>query len=275
MRSPTVTVGLDGSRESLAAAGWAAGEAALRGAALRLVHVGEQRPSSFVPFAGNAVAPPGDDRSARMLREVRDRLAHRHPGLRIGADRLDGRTVAGLVAAAEESGLLVLGSRGLGLAAGFLFTSVASAVVARAGQPVILVSAAADGRPAVECGAGSARRRDVVLGLHVPHDAVLGFAFDAASRRSARLRVIHDGDTPPPDLVGVLRPWREKYPDVEVTDECVIGRPGTHLTDASRDASLVVVGRRTRHAALGLHIGPVTQAVLQYAVAPVAVIPHD
>ncbi|MFF1278876.1 universal stress protein [Streptomyces marokkonensis] len=165
MRSPTVTVGLDGSRESLAAAGWAAGEAALRGAALRLVHVGEQRPSSSVPFAGNAVAPPGDDRSARMLREVRDRLAHRHPGLRIGADRLDGRTVAGLVSAAEES--------------------------------------------------------------------------------------------------------------VEVTDECVIGRPGTHLTDASRDASLVVVGRRTRHAALGLHIGPVTQAVLQYAVAPVAVIPHD
>ncbi|KES04318.1 hypothetical protein BU52_26270 [Streptomyces toyocaensis] len=58
MKSPTVTAGLDGSRESLTAAGWTAREAALRGAALRLVHVGAQQPSSFVPFAGNAVALP-------------------------------------------------------------------------------------------------------------------------------------------------------------------------------------------------------------------------
>ncbi|MFF5158373.1 universal stress protein [Streptomyces sp. NPDC000348] len=275
MMSPTVAVGLDGSCESLAAADWAAREAALRRAGLRLVHVGEQQPSSYVPFAGEAVALPEDDRSARMLREVRGRLAHRHPGLRIGADQVDGRTVTGLLAAAEEHGLLVLGSRGLGLAAGFLFTSVASAVVARTRRPVILVGAE-DGHPAVRDGAGSTRHRDVVLGLHSPHDAVLDFAFDAASRRRAPLRVIHDGsDAPLPELIGVLRPWREKYPDVEVANECVVGRPGTHLTDASRDASLVVVGRRTRHTALGLHIGPVTQAVLQHAVAPVAVVPHD
>lgn len=275
--SPIVTVGLDGSRESLAAAGWAAREAVLRAAALRLVHVGEQ-PCAYVPFAGEAVALPGDDRSARMLHEVRTRLAHRHAGLPITADQVAGHVVTGLLAAAGDSALLVLGSRGLGRAAGFLFASVASAVVARAGRPVVLVGADG-GHPAATPlpAAAGARRRDVVLGLgpHDPHDTVLGFALDAASRHTAPLRVVHDGNTSPEHLTGILRPWREKYPDVEVIDECLIGRPGTHLTDASRAASLVVVGRRVRHAALGPHIGPVTQAVLHHAVAPVAVVPHD
>ena len=40
-------------------------------------------------------------------------------------------------------------------------------------------------------------------------------------------------------------------------------------------ASLIVVGRRNRARSLGSHIGPVVRTVLQHAVAPVAVVPHD
>ncbi|MFD5256340.1 universal stress protein [Streptomyces bobili] len=69
--SRTVTVGVDGSPESLAAADWAAREAVLHGAELRVVHAGEQQPHAYVPFAGEAVAPPGADRSASMLRPSR------------------------------------------------------------------------------------------------------------------------------------------------------------------------------------------------------------
>lgn len=44
--------------------------------------------------------------------------------------------------------------------------------------------------------------------------------------------------------------------------------------DASKDASLLVVGRRVRRAAIGTRIGPVTHAVLRHAAVPVAVVPH-
>lgn len=297
--SRTVVVGLDGSPESLAAADWAAREAVLRAAALRVVHAGEQQPHAYVPFAGEAVPPPDADLSARLLREVTATLGYRHPGLEITAHQIAGQPARALSDAALEAELLVLGSRGLGRAAGFLLGSVASAVVARAESPVVLVRADSGGvAENLPSAAGTTARTvphgDVVLGLdlHDPHDAVIGFAFDAASHRAAVLRVVH-GWSPAPSkgpwnewvergpvteaqqrLTHTLRPWREKYPDVEVTDEAVVGQTNSHLADASRNASLVVVGRKNRRASLGPHIGPVTHAVLHHAVSPVAVVPH-
>ncbi|MEU1571219.1 universal stress protein [Streptomyces collinus] len=297
--SRTVVVGLDGSPESLAAADWAAREAVLRAAALRVVHAGEQQPHAYVPFAGEAVPPPDADLSARLLREVTATLAYRHPGLEISAHQVDGQPARALSAAAAEAELLVLGSRGLGRAAGYLLGSVASAVVARSESPVVLVradaSAIAENLPGAAGTAGTVPHGDVVVGLdlHDPHDGVIGFAFETASRHTAALRVVH-GWSPALSadphnervesgpvtqaqqrLIDTLRPWREKYPDVEVTEEAVVGQAGSHLADASRHTSLVVVGRKNRRASLGPHIGPVTHAVLHHAVAPVAVVPHD
>lgn len=77
--SRTVTVGLDGSPESLAAADWAAREAHLRAVPLRVVHAGERQPHAYAPFATEAVALPGDDRSARMLHDAEVSLTYRHP----------------------------------------------------------------------------------------------------------------------------------------------------------------------------------------------------
>ncbi|MER6631255.1 universal stress protein [Streptomyces sp. NPDC000987] len=289
----TVTVGLDGSPESLAAADWAAREARLRAAVLRAVYAGEQQPSVYVPFAGEAVAQPDEDRTERMLREVRASLTHRHPGLDVTAERLAGRPAAALVEAAGETDLLVIGSRGLGRAAGHLLGSVASAVTGRADGPVVLVRAGAEApgehRPDAD-GTPSAATpyRDVVLGVELADrtgDAVLEFAFDAARRRATGLRVVHgrrlpshaDTSARPEDgPESLLRPWREKFPDVEVTEEAVVGHAGPHLVDASRDASLIVIGRRNRRSATAARqVGPVTQEVLRHAVAPVAVVPHD
>lgn len=50
--------------------------------------------------------------------------------------------------------------------------------------------------------------------------------------------------------------------------------PANHLVDASRKASLVVVGRKIRRSPIGAHIGPVTHAVLHHSTAPVAVVAH-
>ncbi|MCD7442286.1 universal stress protein [Streptomyces lincolnensis] len=294
--SRTVTAGLDGSAESVAAADWAAREALLRSLPLRLVHAGDQPPYGYVPFAGETVAPPDVDRAASMLHEVGVSLTRRHPGLLVTSGRPAGRPAVALTEAASEAEVLVLGSRGLGRAAGHLLGSVASAVVARAEQPVVLVRVADERRPD-DAGTATAfpadPYRDVAVGLDLhdpPADTVLEFAFDAAARRGGTLRVIHGwspsatraGRGPEePDvehgelLTDALRPWREKFPQVEVAEEPVIGTAGAHLVDASHHVSLVVVGRGRRSAPLGPRIGPVTHQVLREAVAPVAVVPHD
>ncbi|MEU0005339.1 universal stress protein [Streptomyces sp. NPDC006314] len=208
-----------------------------------------------------------------------------------------------LVSASADADPLVIGSRGLGGTMGFLVGSVGLALVAHTDRPVVLVRSGAsaedehqrdaDGRPS-----STTPYRDVVLGLDHEHpdDAVISFAFEAAPRRSARLRVVHGWNQPPCFAYGLpsdpllnaelareeasaveaaLAPWREKFPGVEVVEQTPVGSAGDHLVDAARDASLVVVGRRIRRTPLGAHIGPVTHAVLHHATAPVVVIPHE
>ncbi|MEV5986645.1 universal stress protein [Streptomyces sp. NPDC052051] len=268
--SPAVAVGLDGSPESLAAVDWAAREALLSRAELRIVHAGDQP-----PYDHESVPRP-----AHLLLDVRASLMDRHPGLPVAVHQVPGPAAAALSAVADEARLMVLGTRGPGRAAGLLLGSVARAVVARAQRPVVLVRAgfAATDEDMADPSAAAVPHDDVVVGLDLrdPHDAVLGFAFDAASRRAVPLRVVQ-GRRHPADRVTVtaLRAWREKFPDVEVIEQCVIGTAGSHLADASHDASLVVVGRRRRPAPVGPHIGPVTHAVLRHAVAPVVVVPHE
>ncbi|MEV0244774.1 universal stress protein [Streptomyces sp. NPDC050674] len=123
----------------------------------------------------------------------------------------------------------------------------------------------------------------------------MAFAFDAAARRAAGLRVVHGWTLPPyyyggelmpelsaetaarvrHELTDVLRPWQGKFPEVEVRAQATVGGASAHLVDASRGAALVIVGRRVRRAPIGTHIGPVTQALLHHAAAPVAVVAHD
>ncbi|MFD7697298.1 universal stress protein [Streptomyces sp. NPDC059805] len=303
----TITVGLDGSPASLAAADWAAHEAQLRNLPLRLVTAWEWQAPAFAPATGLGVpVPPSELQRAsaqHLLAQARSRVGEARLGLRIDTDEIPGLPVPALLKAAEEAELLVLGSRGLSKTAGYLLGSVSQAVLSSCERPVVIVRAAEHGEgealPATserEAAAVSGHR-DVVLGLdlHKPNDAVIDFAFDAASRRAARLRIIHGWTLPPyyyggelmPDmnddlvkqvrseLSDVLRPWQDRYPAVEIHAQATIGGAGRHLVDASYDAALVVVGKQTRRAAVGAHIGPVTQALLHHAVAPVAVIPHD
>ncbi|MER5436450.1 universal stress protein [Streptomyces sp. NPDC002588] len=300
-----ITVGLDGSPESLAAADWAAREAAQREVPLRLLHAEDSLRPLYVPFMGAAAPDVIEQRAwaARLLSETESRLGERHPGLRITTRQAEEQPVPALLSAAEDTELLVLGSHRLGTVAGFLVGSVALAVVARTERPVVLVRAGEHAEDehlpdATGAGAIATPYRDVVLGLDLesPGDAVVEFAFEAARRRAACLRVVHGwnpaavygygaaldaglgtelAEEAQHELSDVLRPWKDKFPGVEVREQTAIGGAGRHLVDASRDASLVVVGRKKRQAPIGGRIGPVTHAVLQHASAPVAVVPHD
>ncbi|MET8468836.1 universal stress protein [Streptomyces sp. NPDC006422] len=297
----TVTVGIDGSAESRAAAEWAAREAEARDLPLKLVHVWEPVPEPIAqaPLLG---AETHQHWTERLPREVTEGVRLRHPRLDVTSEQSTGEPAAVLVEAARHAELLVLGSRGLSGLAGYLVGSVGQAVIGHTETPVVLVRAgeqAADEHVMDPSGIPSAASafRPVVLGLDAdaPDDTVIAFAFDEAARRGTALHVVHGWNLPPyyvygvsagldphdevlrqkrAQLADVLRSWRGKYPNVDVVELSRCGSPAQHLVDAAEEASLVVVGRRVRRASLGTHIGPVTHAVLHHAAVPVAVVAH-
>ncbi|MFI7498547.1 universal stress protein [Streptomyces sp. NPDC049687] len=297
----TITVGLDGSPESRAAAEWAAREAGLRDLPLKLLHIWEPvpEPMAQAPLLG---AETQQHWSERIPREAAEGIGLRHPGVEVIREQTAGHPGDVLAEAAKSAELLVLGSRGLSGIGGFMVGSVGLSAVAHAERPVVLVRAlevAADEHEPDPAGVPSAATpfRPVVLGLDVEHpdETLIGFAFDAALRRATSLRVVYGWNPPPYYAYGtpanpalhealalsaaeavaeVLRPWRTKFPDVEVAEESRYGSAAVHVVDASRNASLVVVGRRIRRSPFGAHIGHVTHAVLHHATAPVAVVPH-
>lgn len=297
-----VTAGVDGSPESLAAAGWAAREARRRGTSLHLVHAWQWEPANPPPSL------PGPDTvrhwAEHGLRETATELLRGSPDLRITTEQVTESPERALAEAAKGAEMLVLGSRGLSGLSGFLFGSVGQATLAHAERPVVLVRAgtsAGDEHLPDVAGAPSTGTafREVVVGLNPGHpcDTLIEFAFDAAIRRHTGLRVVRTWAFPPvygyapgavdPDLATemqqeearalaeVLRPWRAKYPETPVTEEVLPGRAAQHLVSAAEGAGLLVVGRRARRSVLGAHIGPVTHAALHHARCPVAVVSHD
>ncbi|MFE0653492.1 universal stress protein [Streptomyces sp. NPDC059534] len=282
----SIVVGLDGTEQSKAAAEWAAEEALLRDTDVHLVHATEPVPEAALPLVEwESEEPWAREMMARTAGELRER----HPGLSVTSRLLPSGPVPGLVAAAEESDLLVLGSRALGSVAGYLLGSVGLTVAGVVERPVVLVRAVS---------AASTPRGPVVVGADMRQtvDSVLGFAFEEAARRHTQVLVVyaqqlplHAGMGPAmvPDfrlsmvpeikrsMEVTLEPWRAKYPDVEAVARVAVGSAGLELVAVARDASLVVVGRRTRHSTLGAHIGSVAHAVLHHSPAPVALVPHD
>ncbi|MEU4268949.1 universal stress protein [Streptomyces sp. NPDC026092] len=279
-----VTVGLDGSEESLAAVGWAATAAVLREEPLRLVHVEEwpNTPEVPLPYARTLA-----ERAEHLLRDEADRVRKDHPGLEVLTERARGRAADELTAAANDAELTVLGSRGLGGFRGFFVGSVSLAVVGAARRPVVLVRA--EGTPGAPEGG-------IVVGVDIFHpcEALLAFSFNEAARRGLPLRFLHSWTLPASygyaavmdpgigeelggrllgGLDDLLEPWRKRYAGVEVAAKAIVGSPAYQLVEASRTAQLVIVGRRNRKVPLGAHLGHVAHAVIHHSPAPVAVIP--
>ncbi|MFI8083193.1 universal stress protein [Kitasatospora sp. NPDC086009] len=285
--TPPVLAGVDGSPASTAAAHWAAEEALRRGVPLRLVHAWPWLTDGRAGFA-TAEAPPAA--AQQVVQGAAEAIRRRHRGLAVHADVVLDGAVDGLVAESADAGLLVLGSRGLGGFAGLLLGSVSTATVARSASPVVVV------RPPAANG-GPPEVPEVVVGVdtRAVDEALLAFAFDAAELRGARVRAVHGWELPAafatvgvvpsqPELAELealeakelslaLAEWRERRPGTELVEQVGLGAART-LVAVSGAADLVVVGRRHRPYDLGRRLGPVTSAVLPYADAPVAVVPH-
>ncbi|MEU3557519.1 universal stress protein [Streptomyces fragilis] len=294
-----IAAGVDGTPESLAALEWAAVEAGRRGAELRVAHVWEPRRVS-----GAEERSGSSDEQERWVRQgVEDSvrgLAERHPGLTVSTHIGRGEAPEGLLEASDGAGMLVLGSRGRGLLLGFLLGSVGRQVIAEAGLPVVLVRADVkgdEGERGGEVGTGAAG--EIVVGQHgEPEDSAetLRFAFETAAACGAPVRAVRAWALPPvfayspgslrlldeaggpvpferKALSTALAPWRERFPDVPVTEHVEMGSAGEVLLSASAGARLTVVGRRAHRAAVGSRLGSVADAVIHHAPCPVAVVP--
>ncbi|WP_327294355.1 MULTISPECIES: universal stress protein [unclassified Streptomyces] len=282
-----VTVGLDGTPESLSAALWAAQEASARGATLRLLHAWV-----LLSPEGDAQQPEGDRNywPKRIVSDARDAIGERFPDLRVHEDLVAGEPVGALLEAASASQTLVLGSRALSSLAGYFLGDIGMHVLARAEVPAVLVRAREDAAPLTEDG-------EVVLALSLrrPCDELIEYAFDAAIRRDATLRAVHGRNLPPSaynrgtvdpylsheltleaqrDLTRALGPWRDRFPDVRVVESVQMESPARAVVRDIAGTGLLVAGRREKRRMLPPRINHVLSAAVHHAPCPVAVVPY-
>lgn len=259
-----IVVGVDGSDHALHAVGWAAAEAGLRGAALRLVHAGDGPPAAPWPLEVLA-------RAFAVARRA-------EPGVEVTTTRSPAEPVPALLDASSGAALLVVGMGGD--TQRVLPGSVALDVSARASCPVVVVR-----------GAPVPPRGPVLVGVDtVEGDApALTLAFCDARRHGGRVAVLHaraTADPPVPPAVeqasdvaerdrlrAALAPWTARFPGVPVEVTVVHDLPALALLRAAEGARLVVVGTRAHGAYARSLFGSTSREVLRRS--PVTVVVVD
>jgi nucleotide-binding universal stress UspA family protein len=272
-----IVVGTDGSPGADAALAWAADDAVRKGLRLELVHVLERGTYDLPRYPMPGLLEKLGEAAEAMLAEKAEMVRTRWPGVEVTTRVKAGSATAELRMRAESAAELVVGSRGRGGFASALLGSVGLGVAGHAHGTVVVV------RPAV------AERGQVVAGLDATDSSepALAYAFTEAALRHVPLRAVYAYDVPLHALslnVERLRrsqyefvrdrlaPWRAKHPEVDVIEDITSVHPVAALTEASKDAGLVVVGNRGHSGVAAAVLGSVSHGVLHHAHCPVAVV---
>ena len=284
-----IVVGLDASAAARSAVEWAADEAALRGADLRLTS------TYALPGAGR----PGyrnvpDDLDADLRgagQELLDRVAadlgRSHPTVRVTTCLTQGGAATAIRGESGNALLTVVGSRGTGRVFGMLLGSVASAIATGNPAPVVVVHRG--------CRPGAAG--PVVIGVDNTPDSepAIAFAFEAAALRHTDLIAVRAWTdnavgAPYPLQPPIVAPsvalqeeqsrllserlagWNDRYPDVKVQQCVVARRPLPTLLEYAAQAQLVVVGSHGRGNFAGLLLGPTGRSLVARCRCPVVIV---
>jgi nucleotide-binding universal stress UspA family protein len=178
MTAKPVVAAAEGSEESLRAVEWAAREAVLHGAPLRIVS------AASLPKLVLLQLKPERDAVLGFVREHRDRAlaaavsraAEMAPGLLIETDPLEGPAAQAVTGSGSGALMLVVGSRGIGAFTAMVLGSVARYVADHASCPVVVVREET-----------AAVHRLVGIGVGDLDNSAdsLAFAFEEAARRKA------------------------------------------------------------------------------------------
>ncbi|WP_158641415.1 universal stress protein [Amycolatopsis eburnea] len=287
-RGRSIVVGVDGTGSARDALDWAAAEAAVRQLPLRVVHAYAAAPSWAVtgevpcPYENFGVPDVARAVTEQAVRRAREVAAE----LEISTRLVLGAGAPALLAQCDDAELLVLGSRGRGGVWGVFGGSVSCRVAMHAACPVVVVRPM---RPA-EPGRSAAR---VVVGVDGSSGSTraVEFAVRAAAQRGVGVTAVHAwAPRGTADLAAVtddwslaeaaewrtlqrvFAPWRSRLGPARIDLRLVPGRAQDALVAESAGAALVVVGTRGRGSVRAALAGSVSQAVLQRAGCPVAVV---
>ncbi|MEV6481844.1 universal stress protein [Streptomyces sp. NPDC051576] len=284
-----IVVGVDGSEPSMRAVDWAADEAALRGAPLRLVYASLWERYEGVSLTRDLDEPSEQIMAEDIVRVAAERAHLRQAGVKVSTDVLPEEPEYALVRESREAAVMVLGTRGRSGFVEMLLGSVGLTVAAHAACPVIVLRGSHDNQ------AGAGRHGRVVLGIgeHGTDSAALRFAVQEAKLRHATLDTVRAWRCPAyettdhPLMAGEPARLHEQHavevladtlkdapPDVELRRRTVEGPVRQVLLAASHEADLLVVGARRNPDHLGLQLGRVAHGLLHHAACPVAVVPE-
>ena len=271
-RTPTrrILVAYDGSPEAELALHWAAEEARGTGRGLHVVAVDDAVTSPW----GTETMHRGEEALAGIEETLGD--------LDVLAETRVGHVTGELLGAAASADEVVVGSRGHGRTEDLLVGSVSQHLARHAPCPVVVVRPTRGSDPRIVVGVDGSSASS----------AALEYACRRAERTGARVVALHAWRTRAPStdvwssepralkglahrevlLAESIAGLRVDHPDVFLEQEAVPVAPVPCLVDASHDASLVVVGSHGLGFFGGLLLGSVSQAVLQRAECPVAVV---
>jgi nucleotide-binding universal stress UspA family protein len=288
--TPKIVVGVDGSKNAVAALRWAVDAAGPRHAVVEAINVWQIPALAYGSPGGY---PPVDPRDMQRAAEavVDSALAEIVPGeVKVFSRCAEGYPLDVLRHAADEPDVIatVVGARGHGGLAGLVLGSVSHALSHHLSKPLVIVPATWQPHPApaqptivvgVDGSPGSARALawavadaeltgriveavmvwplpDPVLPAHVPLDAVEGTDHEHSVERTLDL------------LVADAR--RE---GVETRAVVLQGHPAGKLIERAATAELLVVGTRGHSRAHELVTGSVSHATTHQSPVPVVVVP--
>lgn len=280
-----IVVGVDPDPGRQTALAWAADEAALRRLPLRPVHV-EGVPTRG--YRGREVPPSWEEwndalheAGKQVLEQAADFVGSRQPEVEVDALLAEGDAVWVLREQSRDATAVVLGSWHLSRAQEvFGSASVAVPVMAHAHCPVVVV-------PEPEHVTQEPAYYVVGVDGSEHSAAAVDVAFEQAALHSAQLRALYVWQPGPLRIFDEYAPQQEarrllsetvagrheRYPEVELHHELVVGHPVQVLTDASAHALGLVVGTRGLGGFTGMLLGSVSQGVLHHARCPVIAVP--
>lgn len=283
--SGAVVVGVTGRGRETSALRFAAEHARRAGARVVLVHVGRVS----LPTVPGLVVTPTEaiDVAERIVRDVAEELEELVGGpVAHHVVAVTGVPSRVLVELSRDARLVVVQHRTSTALERLFVGSTTNGAAARCHCPLVSVPAGWEPPPS-----GTA---EVVVGVHeagVPRQ-VLEAAFSWADRTGVPLRVVHAWrlDAAYDDIIthrvdaewraqqkrllsAAVADHRDSWPTVPVEVEVRHQWPADVLVDDSRNASLVVIGRRGARGWIPEHLGSLARTVLRASMCPVMVVP--
>jgi len=277
-----VLLAVDDGPAAQASLDFAIQEAGRTNADLHLLHVVHPYPTNTQEFVvGREFIGPAQQMLINMAKEAGERLR----GSGVATEVAQGLVVSTIVARSRDARMVVLQGEDHGRLARIVTGQVRNGVASRASVPVVCVP------PGWTAPQGPGEL--VVVGIDDPYHAVgqIRAALDATSDRGCRVRFLTIWWGEPHDDSGANTQWVDEWIDdtehvLRRTVDEVAGdygpvdtevvarhqRPADALVDESRNASLLVIGRRDPRLPHGSHIGPIARAVLQRSECPVMVV---